>query len=65
MSDSSFYYSTAGWWFVLAIVNAGLAEGKGRSRWYWFLISVFIGPIATALIVIWPRVDRAATRGRG
>lgn len=45
-----------GWaWPALALVNAGLAEAKGRSRLRWFLISLFVGPVATALIVIWPR----------
>ncbi|GAB2985260.1 hypothetical protein [Frigoribacterium salinisoli] len=47
-----------GWpWFALALVNAGLAEQKGRSRLVWFLVSVLLGPIATLLIVVWPRVD--------
>ena len=42
------------WWVSLALVNAGLAETKGRSRWYWFLFSLFLGPLATFLIVAWP-----------
>jgi hypothetical protein len=42
------------WWASLALVNAGLAETKGRSRWYWFLFSLFLGPLATFLIVAWP-----------
>lgn len=47
-----------GWpWFALALVNAGLAEQKGRSRLVWFLVSLLLGPIATLLIVVWPRVD--------
>ena len=44
----------SGWWFSLSLVNAGLAEGKGRSRLNWWLISLLIGPIATLLIVVWP-----------
>ena len=39
-------------WFTLALVNAGLAEGKHRSRLAWFLISLLLGPVATFLIVI-------------
>lgn len=47
-----------GWpWFALALVNAGLAEQKGRSRLVWFLVSLLLGPLATLLVVVWPRVD--------
>lgn len=42
-------------WLVLALVNAGLAEQKGRSRWTWFLVSLLLGPIATFFIVTWER----------
>ncbi|MWV49027.1 hypothetical protein GRS96_07010 [Rathayibacter sp. VKM Ac-2803] len=42
-------------WLALAIVTAGLAEQKGRSRWRWFVIALFLGPLATALVVMWPR----------
>lgn len=44
-------------WFTLAIINAGLAEQKGRSRLVWFLGSLFIGPLATLLIVVMGRTD--------
>lgn len=43
-----------GWWFALALVNAGLAEQKNRSRLAWFLLSSLLGPFATAWIVIAP-----------
>ncbi|GAA4755292.1 hypothetical protein GCM10025783_30590 [Amnibacterium soli] len=39
-------------WFTLALINAGLAEGKQRSRLAWFLLSLLLGPIATFLIVV-------------
>jgi len=39
-------------WGTLALINAGLAQAKGRSRLAWFLTSIFLGPIATFLIVI-------------
>lgn len=39
-------------WGTLALVNAGLAESKHRSRLIWFLVSLLIGPIATLLIVV-------------
>jgi hypothetical protein len=39
-------------WGTLALINAGLAQSKRRSRLAWFLISLLIGPIATFLIVV-------------
>jgi hypothetical protein len=42
-------------WLALALVNAGLAEQKNRSRWTWFLVSLVLGPIATLFIVTWER----------
>lgn len=37
---------------TLALINAGLAQSKGRSGLIWFLLSLLLGPIATFLIVI-------------
>jgi len=37
---------------TLALINAGLAQGKNRSGLAWFIVSLFIGPLATFLIVI-------------
>ena len=39
-------------WGTLALINAGLAQGKHRSGLSWFLISLLLGPIATLLIVL-------------
>jgi hypothetical protein len=39
-------------WGTLALINAGLAQAKGRSRMAWFLVSLVLGPIATFLIVV-------------
>ena len=38
-------------WFTLAMINAGLAQGKRRSGLNWFLISLLAGPIATFVLV--------------
>lgn len=43
-------------WGTLSLINAGLAQSKGRSGLLWWLISLFLGPIATFLIVVLPRV---------
>ena len=39
-------------WGALALINAGLAQSKGRSRMAWFLVSLILGPIATLIIVV-------------
>ena len=39
-------------WFTLALINAGLAQGKGRSGLSWWLVSLLLGPVATLLIVV-------------
>jgi uncharacterized BrkB/YihY/UPF0761 family membrane protein len=59
------YYDNSGqmygiFWISLALVNAGLAETKNRSRLRWFLISLFVGPFATFLIVVWPKSTEPA-----
>lgn len=43
-------------WGTLSLINAGLAQSKGRSGLLWWLISLLLGPIATFLIVVLPRV---------
>jgi hypothetical protein len=43
-------------WGTLSLINAGLAQSKGRSGLVWWLISLFLGPIATFLIVVLDKV---------
>ena len=38
-------------WGTLALINAGLAQGKNRSGLNWFLLSLLLGPIATFILV--------------
>ena len=45
----------AGGWFTLSLINAGLAQAKGRSGLLWWVLSLLIGPIATFLIGVVPR----------
>jgi hypothetical protein len=42
-------------WGTLSLINAGLAQDKGRSGLLWWIISIFIGPLATLLIVVLPK----------
>lgn len=46
-------------WGTLALINAGLAQGKGRSGLAWFLVSLLLGPVATFLLVLFERVPVA------
>jgi hypothetical protein len=39
-------------WGTLALVNAGLAQGKNRSGLNWFLLSLLLGPVATLCLVL-------------
>ena len=46
--------SKTGWvagWGTLALINAGLAQGKRRSGLAWFLVSLLLGPVATFILV--------------
>jgi hypothetical protein len=50
----SYMFMTPGYyvgWFTLALLNAGLAQSKKRSGMLWFLVSLFLGPLATFLLV--------------
>lgn len=49
-------------WGTLSLINAGLAQAKGRSGLLWWLASLFFGPVATFLIVISDPVSPAATK---
>jgi hypothetical protein len=39
-------------WGTLALINAGLAQGKNRSGFNWFLLSLFLGPLATLILLL-------------
>jgi len=38
-------------WGTLALINAGIAQGKNRSGLNWFLLSLLFGPFATFFLV--------------
>lgn len=46
-------------WFTLSLINAGLAQAKGRSGLGWWFGSLFFGPICTLLIVVLEPVNRS------
>ena len=39
-------------WGTLALINAGLAQSKNRSGLGWFVASLFVGPVATLILVL-------------
>jgi hypothetical protein len=53
LENSSFYVG----WGTLSLINAGLAQSKGRSGLNWWLLSLFLGPFATLLIVVMDKIS--------
>ena len=43
-------------WGTLALLNAGLTQGKGGSGLIWCLLSLVVGLIAASLIVVLDKV---------
>ncbi|MFC5186921.1 hypothetical protein [Actinomadura harenae] len=53
-------------WGTLTLINAGLAQAKGRSGLNWWVASLFIGPFATFMIVVLNRLPaHSGRRGQG
>ena len=46
--DNSYFVG----WGTLSLINAGLAQGKNRSGFNWFLLSLLLGPLATLFLVV-------------
>ncbi|SES28537.1 hypothetical protein [Salipaludibacillus aurantiacus] len=38
-------------WGTLALINAGLAQGKNRTGLNWFILSLLLGPLATLILL--------------
>jgi hypothetical protein len=55
--DQAGFLAVGGGWLALALVNAGLAEQKSRSRVTWLLVLLVLGPLATGIIVWRPAPD--------
>lgn len=47
MENANYYVG----WGTLALINAGLAQGKNRSGLNWFLVSLLLGPFATLMLL--------------
>ncbi len=44
-------------WLALSLINAGLAQSKNRSGLAWWAGSLLLGPVATLLVVLSPRLE--------
>lgn len=51
-------------WFTLALINANIAQIKGRRGLSWFLASLLVGPVATFVLLFVEPVD-PNSRGGG
>ena len=50
--DGSYDIGYSVGWGTLALINAGLAQGKNRRGLVWFLISLLLGPVATLILLL-------------
>jgi len=48
MMDNQYFVG----WGTLALINAGLAQGKNRTGLNWFLLSLLLGPLATLILLL-------------
>jgi hypothetical protein len=51
-------------WGALALINANLAQLKGRSGFWWFVGSMIGGPVITFLLAL-TESEPTASRGEG
>lgn len=49
-------------WGTLALINSALAQTKNRSGLNWAIVSLFLGPIATFLLVVLPKLEEKSTQ---
>ncbi|MFK3836152.1 hypothetical protein [Microbacterium sp. NPDC087868] len=45
-------------WTSVALLAGGYARTRNRSAWTWFLLTLFFGPIAAFLLVVWEPVPQ-------
>lgn len=45
-------------WVVSLLVSPLVAGGKGRSPILWWLITLFLGPLATLIVVLLPKAGK-------
>lgn len=60
--NSSAAASFSAVWLTVAILAGGFARTRGRSAWIWFLLTLFLGPIAAAFLVLMPPAEGQTNR---
>lgn len=53
-SNLDYFFGGSAWLFIV-FANTAIAAALGRSRLWYFLISLFLGPIATIILAVWGR----------
>lgn len=44
-------------WGTLALINAAIGQSKNRRGSTWLIASLFLGPVATAILVLLPKFE--------
>ena len=57
MTHGVLYVVGSGLWTGLAVVNGRYAESKNDRGFKWFLISLWLGPLASVLLAFRPKLD--------
>ncbi|WP_311243031.1 hypothetical protein [Microbacterium sp. WCS2018Hpa-23] len=52
-------------WLTVALLAGGFARTRNRSALAWFVLTVFLGPIAAFLLVVWPPAEIPSPSPRG
>ncbi len=47
-------------WLTLAFINSAIAQSKNRGGILWWVLSLFLGPVATAILAVVPAETPAA-----
>lgn len=53
MDYNSLFPLVSAMWTSVALLAGGYARTRNRSAWTWFLLTLFFGPIAAFLLVVW------------
>ena len=65
LADAQLQTNFVAGWGTLSLVNAGLAQSKQRSGLLWWVFSLLLGPVATFLIVVLPKVEEKPSLSQG
>ncbi|KKR09989.1 MAG: hypothetical protein UT38_C0017G0008 [Microgenomates group bacterium GW2011_GWA2_39_19] len=53
-------------WFIIATIAAGIAQGKGRSGFNWFLLTGLFGPVGLfVLVAFFKNIDKPSVIKEG